>query len=134
MCRTLVDGDRQFSDEQIRKLIERNAVIGMALDAWMLQPGWIIGKTSRDVVSITTVADHVDHICQLAGDCAHVGIGSDLDGGFGTEQCPRELDSIADLHKLAPILESRGYSSADIDNIFFGNWFRFFSEALPNET
>ena len=131
MCRALVPGDRQFSNEQLRRLIERDAVVGMALDAWMLHPGWVIGQTKPEVVSIAAVADHVDHICQLAGNARHIGIGSDLDGGFGTEQTPREVNSIADLHKLNAILAKRGYTDADIDGIFFGNWLRFFSEALP---
>jgi membrane dipeptidase len=131
MCRALVPGDRQFSDEQIRRLIERDAVIGMALDAWMLRPGWVIGQTSPAELSLTAVADHIDHICQLAGNTRHVGIGSDLDGGFGTEQVPGDVDSIADLQKLGAILGARGYSDADIDAIFHGNWLRFFTEALP---
>ena len=133
MCRALVPGDRQYSDEQIRRLIERDAVIGMALDAWMLHPGWVAGQTSCEAVSIEAVADHVDHVCQLAGNTRHVGIGSDLDGGFGHEQCPRELKSITDLHKLEAVLAGRGYGNADIDAIFFGNWLRFFGEALPAE-
>jgi membrane dipeptidase len=131
MCRRLVPGDRQFSDQQLRLLIQRDAVIGMALDAWMLQPGWVIGQADRSRVTLNAVADHIEHICQLAGDATHVGIGSDLDGGFGTEQCPCDVDSIGDLHKLQPILESRGFNSNDIDAIFFGNWLRFFKRALP---
>lgn len=131
MCRSLVPADRQFSDEQIRQLIQRDAVIGMAMDAWMLHPGWIIGQTDPHVVSLDAVVDHIDHICQIAGDCTHVGIGSDLDGGFGTEQCPRDLNSIADLHTLEGILASRGYSETDIEGIFYGNWLRFFTDALP---
>jgi membrane dipeptidase len=130
-CRALVPGGRQFSDEQIRLLIARGAVIGAALDAWMLAPGWVIGQTSRDVVDLDAVADHIDHICQLAGNCRHAAIGSDLDGGFGTEQTPTGLDSIADLQKLATTLDTRGYSSDDIDAIFHGNWLRFFRTYLP---
>lgn len=131
MCRALVPADRQFSDEQIKALIDRGAVIGMACDSWMLYPGWKIGQTSNTVTSLQTVADHVDHICQLAGNTLHVGIGSDLDGGFGTEQTPVDLNTIADLQKLDGILMSRGYTEADIDGIFHGNWLRFFSESLP---
>jgi membrane dipeptidase len=131
MCRALVPGDRQFSDEQIKRLIERGGVIGMALDAWMLYPGWIIAKTTPEVVSLEAVADHVDHICQLAGATRHVGIGSDLDGGFGTEQVPRDMNSIFDLQKLDGILRRRGYSDPDVEGIFYGNWLRFFGEALP---
>lgn len=131
MCRALVPEDRQFSDEQIRALVTRNAVIGMALDAWMLYPGWKVGQTANAVVSLASVADHVDHVCQLAGNARHVGIGSDLDGGFGAEQAPHDLGSIAGLQKLDDILQSRGYSDTDVDNIFHGNWLRFFSESLP---
>jgi membrane dipeptidase len=131
MCRALVPADRQFSDDQIRALLERNAVIGMALDAWMLYPGWKVGQTSNEVVSLADVANHVDHVCQIAGNAKHVGIGSDLDGGFGTEQTARDLGSIAGLQKLDGVLKSRGYSDADVDGIFYGNWLRFFAENLP---
>ena len=130
-CRALVPAQRQFSDEQIRRLLERGAVIGVALDAWMLHPGWEIGKTSPEVVDLNAVADHIDHICQLAGDHRHVGIGSDLDGGFGSEQVPSGLRTIADLQKIGVLLASRGYADEAINDIFFGNWLRFFREHLP---
>jgi membrane dipeptidase len=133
-CRALVAGDRQYSDEQIKLLIERGAVIGVALDAWMLHPpGWQRGQTPREAVTLQNVADHIDHVCQLAGNTDHVGIGSDLDGGFGTEQSPLEIDTIADLQKLGSILSSRGYSQADIEKIFHGNWLRFFIANLPKK-
>ena len=131
-CRALVPGDRQFSDDQIRRLVARDAVIGVALDAWMLYPGWKIGETSREVVALDAVADHVDHICQLAGNARHVGIGSDLDGGFGTEQTPTGIDTIADLQKLAGMLSNRGYSEEHIDAVFHGNWLGFFQRHLPD--
>ncbi len=131
-CRALVPGDRQLTDEQIKLLIERGAVIGAALDAWMLYPGWIRGQTKPEVVGLDAVADHMDHVCQLAGNCRHAAIGSDLDGGFGTEQTPRDLDTITDLQKLNDILAKRGYSEPDLNAIFHGNWLRFFSRALPD--
>ena len=106
-CRALVPGDRQLTDWQIRQLIARNAVIGAALDAWMLYPNWKRGETRPEVVGLTAVADHIDHVCQLAGNAKHFAIGSDLDGGFGTEQTPRDLNTIVDLLRLAPILSSR---------------------------
>ncbi len=130
-CRVIVPDGRQFSDEQIRLLIERDAVIGAALDAWMRAPGWVIGKTSRDVVRLEAVADHIDHVCQLAGDSRHAAIGSDLDGGFGTEQTPVGMDRISDLQDLAEILARRGYSVAAINGVFHGNWLRFFLKNLP---
>lgn len=131
-CRALVNHQRQFSDEQFKALIERGAVIGSVFDAWMLYPpGWVRGETVREEsgVTIATVVDHVDHLCQLAGNARHCGIGSDLDGGFGTQQCPQDLDTIADLQKLPEIFASRGYSAEDIEGLFHGNWLRFLNEA-----
>jgi membrane dipeptidase len=129
-CRALVPGQRQFSDEQLRRLFERGGVVGIAFDAWMMYPGWVRGTTSREVVSIGAAVDHVDHLCQLAGNDQQVAIGSDLDGGFGTEQTATGLDSIADLQRLAPLLADRGYSDQSIAGIFGGNWLRFFREHL----
>ena len=133
-CRALVPGDRQFSDEQLQLLIRRDAVIGTAFDAWMLYPGWKRGETPPAVVSMEAAADHLDHICQLAGSARHCAFGTDLDGGFGAEQTPGDLDTISDIHKLEAILSRRGYSDSDIDAIFFCNWLRFFSQALPQTT
>jgi membrane dipeptidase len=131
--RKLVPGDRQYSDEQIKLLVQRNAVIGAVCDSWQLVPNYKRGDTPREAVTLSNVADTIDYICQLAGNTNHVGIGSDLDGGFGTEQSPLETDTIADLQKLGPILLSRGYSAADVEKIFHGNWLRFFRENLPKE-
>lgn len=130
-CRSLVPHNRQFSDEQIRELINRGAVIGAAFDAWMLAPGWERGVSTPQSAGVTleTVVDHIDHICQIAGNARHVGIGSDLDGAFGTEQCPADLDTIADLQKLPAVLKKRGYSELDIEGIICGNWIRFLKHA-----
>jgi membrane dipeptidase len=129
--RHFVPGDRQLSDEQVKELIRRGAVIGSAFDAWMMYPGWVRGRTSPEVVGIEAIADHIDRVCQLAGNARHAALGTDLDGGFGTEQTPRDLDTITDVHKLEEVLARRGYSEADIDGIFYGNWLRFFGESLP---
>jgi membrane dipeptidase len=131
--RTLVPHNRQLSDEMFRALIARGAVVGVALDAWMIVPGWERGKTTPQSSGATLahLADHIDHFCQLAGNARHVGIGSDLDGAFGTEQTPQDLDSIADLQKLTAILVARGYSQEDIEGIFSGNFIRFLRTALP---
>jgi membrane dipeptidase len=126
-CRALVNHNRQFSDDQIKLIIERGGVIGAAFDAWMLYPNWIRGKTTpKDAgVILETVVDHIDHICQLAGNSDHVGIGTDLDGAFGKEQCPDDLETIADLQKLPDIFRSRGYTEPDILKIMAGNWIEF---------
>lgn len=130
-CRALVPHHRQFSDDQLRELIHRGAVVGVALDAWMLTSNWVRGRSTpaSEDVSLENVADHIDHICQLAGNARHVGIGSDLDGAFGTEQSPKDIDTIADLQKLVPILTGRGYSSEDIQRICSQNWIEFFQQA-----
>ena len=131
-CRSLVPAQLQVNDEQIRALVKRDAVIGAAFDAWMLFPDWIRGETTPQSsgVSLENLADHVDHICQIAGSSRHCGIGSDLDGGFGTEQTPRDLDTIADIQKLVAIFERRGYSREEIEGIMHGNWLRILREAL----
>jgi len=130
-CRALVPGQRQFSDEQIRRLTARGGILGLAFDAWMMYPNWERGVTNRAVVSLAATVDHVDHICQLTGDDTHVAIGSDLDGGFGTEQTPTGLDTIADLQQLATLLADRGYTDSSVQRIFHGNWLRYFEEHLP---
>jgi membrane dipeptidase len=131
-CRALVPGQRQFTDRQIGLIVERGGVIGVACDAWMLYPGWIKGSTKPDVVSMDALADHVDHICQVAGTSLHAAIGSDLDGLYGTEQTPHDLQRISDLQKLETILSRRGYSEEDVERVLFGNWLRFFASSLPS--
>ncbi len=130
-CRALVPHDRQFTDEQIQALIARGAVIGMPLDAWMMVPDWVPKKTTPQECNLTleVMIDHMDHVCQLAGNANHVGIGTDLDGGFGTEQCPMDLDTIADLQKLPEMLSRRGYSDADIEKIMYRNFVDFLLRA-----
>lgn len=131
-CRALANWNRQFTDEQIKELVARGAVIGMAFDAIMMVHGWAHGRSRPEEfdLRIEKICEHIDHICQLAGSSANIGIGTDLDGGFGTEQTPMDLDSIADLTKLDGLLRARGYSQADLDGIFYGNYLRFLKENL----
>jgi membrane dipeptidase len=131
-CRALVNANRQFSDEQIGLLANRGAVIGVALDAWMLYPGWRKGETSPDVLSLDAVADHVDHIRKVTGSIRHVAIGSDLDGNFGSEQTPGDCKSIEDLERLSEILTDRGYKQDEVDAVFYKNWTDFFKQNLPS--
>ncbi|TWR26043.1 peptidase M19 [Mucilaginibacter achroorhodeus] len=130
-CRALVNHNRQYSDEMIRALINRGAVIGAALDAWMMVPGWVRGQSDPKQMNcnLEVMADHIDHICQIAGNALHVGMGTDLDGAFGREQCPYDLETIADLQKVPGILLKRGYSQTDIENMMYGNWLRFLRNA-----
>ncbi|HEV8081581.1 MAG TPA: membrane dipeptidase [Chitinophagaceae bacterium] len=129
--RSLVNHNRQFSDDQIKALIERGAVIGGALDAWMMVPNWVRGKSSPKEMNcnLETIIDHFDHICQLAGNALHIGIGTDLDGGYGREQCPYDIETIADLQKLPSLFYKRGYTKEDVENIMHGNWLRFLRNA-----
>ena len=130
-CRALVNHNRQFSDEMIKILIERGAVIGAAFDAWMIVPDWIRGKSLPEQMNcnIEKILDHTDHICQLAGNALHVAIGTDLDGGYGKEQSPFDVETIADLQVIPSMLSKRGYSNTDIENIMHGNWLRFLRRA-----
>ena len=128
-CRALVPNQRQFDDSQIRAIIERNGVIGAACDNWMIRPGWVRGGKDNERVTLKDVVDHIDHICQLAGNCQHAAIGSDLDGGFGLEQSPSDLDTITDLQKLTEIFANRGYTESDITAIMHGNWLRLLRSA-----
>jgi membrane dipeptidase len=122
-CRALVPHNRQFSDDQIKALIDRGAVIGAAFDAWMLVPNWIRGKTTPQSAGLTLdrVVDHLDHVCQIAGNARHVAIGSDLDGAFGIEQTPADVQTIADLARIPERLRARGYSDADVTAVAHGN-------------
>jgi membrane dipeptidase len=126
-CRSLAHWNRQFSDDQIRELVRRGAVIGMAFDAIMMVDGWAHHRSKPQdfQLRIERICDHIDHICQLAGHARAVGIGSDLDGGFGTEQTPMDLDSIADLQSLSGLLSARGYSTQDVEGILHGNFIEF---------
>jgi len=130
-CREMVPDQRQLTDAQIKRLISRGAVIGSALDAWMLYPGWVRGTTTPENSGVTmaTYVDHIDRVCQLAGNTQHAAIGTDLDGGFGTEQTPADLDTIADLQRVPDLLRKRGYKDLDIEGIMYANWVRFFKKA-----
>ena len=130
-CRSLVPNPRQLTDEQIQRILARGGVIGTALDTWMMKPGWVRGETTPDAadVRLEHMIDHIDHVCQLAGNAKHAAIGTDLDGGFGREQSPRDLDTIADLQRVPDLLRQRGYDQAAVEGIMFGNWVRFFREA-----
>lgn len=130
-CRALVNHNRQFSDEQFKEIISRGAVIGMPMDAWMMVPGWVRGESTplNKNVTLNTLIDHLTHICEIAGNTNHVGLGTDLDGGFGREQCPSDMETIADLQKLPELLLTRGFSDGDILKFCHQNWLNFLEKA-----
>ena len=120
-ARALVPGERQLSDEQIRRLAERDGVVGVVLFNGFLKPDY--AKTDpKESVRLEAMIAHIDHICQLLGNAEHVGIGSDLDGGFGREAVPAEIDTVADLAKIPSALAERGYDDEAIARIMGGNW------------
>jgi len=121
-CRALCDHDRQLDDKQIKALVDRGGVIGTAFDDWMLSSLWDPQAQDNSGITLETVVDHIDHVCQVAGNAGHAAIGSDLDGGFGKEQAPADIDTIADMQKIPAILDQRGYSTQDIAAIMHGNW------------
>ncbi len=131
-CRALVDDPRQLSDEQIKAIAQRGAVMGVAFDIWMGVPNWKRGTTThadRHDANLNALADHVDHTCQLLGTVRHTGIGTDLDGGYGNEQTPADLDTIADLSKFIAILRDRGYSEDDLERICHRNFIELLERA-----
>lgn len=129
--RKIVPNQRQLADDQIRRLVDRGAVIGGMLDCWAMDIRFIdmVSDPWQLDIRLAQLVDHWDHICQIAGNSRHVAIGSDLDGIFGTEQSPWDMNSIADLQKFEAILTDRGYKDEDIDNIFSQNWLRFLRNA-----
>jgi membrane dipeptidase len=129
--RKIVPNQRQLTDDQIKQLIQRGAVIGGMLDCWAMDIRFIdtVSDPWQLDIKLEHLVDHWDHICQIAGNANHIAIGSDLDGIFGTEQSPWDVNSIADLQKFEAILTKRGYSAPDIENIFSQNWLRFIRKA-----
>jgi membrane dipeptidase len=131
-ARTICDWQRQFSDDQIKAVIERGGVLGVALDIIMMQNGYVRGL-SKNEATLEQAVDQICHVRDLAnGSIANIGIGTDLDGGYGCEQTPADLNKYRDVHKLAPLMQSRGFSDEEIQAVFYGNWLRFFEEVLPS--
>ena len=128
--RALVEGDRQLSDWQIQQIAKRDGVIGMLIFNFLIKPRGTKNKSKQDV-TLKDLVHHIDHICQLVGSADNVGIGSDLDGGFGVTTIPAELETISDLPKLATALSAEGFSDTDINKIMSENWMRFFTQNLP---
>jgi membrane dipeptidase len=129
--RAFVPSARQLSDSMIRALVERDGVIGIVPWNRFLRPN-LVSSDSKQAVSIQDVAMAVDHICQAAGDAAHVGLGSDFDGGLGAEATPEGMETVADLRKVSEALAERGYADADVAAVMGGNWLRVLRAALPS--
>ncbi len=127
-CRALSEPrDRYLSDAMIKAVVERDGVIGIVPCNPMLVPQWDGVKAS---VGLDAVVRHIDHICTLAGSTRHVGLGSDFDGGFGSETIPAGLERWGDLPQIGAALASDGWSDADIRAVLGGNWRRWLAQAL----
>ncbi|MDO8755640.1 MAG: membrane dipeptidase [Anaerolineales bacterium] len=126
------NSNRHFSDRIIEGIIARDGVVGVVPFNSYLKVGWVSGKNPRSEVPLQVVANHMDHICQLAGDSLHAGIGSDFDGGFGLQSVPPEIDTVADLQNLVSLLKALSYSETDISNILGGNWLARLKRDLPS--
>ena len=135
MCRALFPNMRALPDDLLGAIVRRDGVVGLMMSANQMyleeKHGPIEGKAKRPVITLEDFADHVDHVCGIAGDSRHVAIGADTDGQGGRAGAPREIDSVVDYHKLVPVLERRGYSAEDVANVMYRNWQRFFEAALP---
>ena len=123
------NSNRFLSDDVIHELISREGVIGIVPYNHHLVWEWNY-PADKDAITLDAVIAQIDHICQLAGDAKHVGIGSDFDGGFGMQSTPAEIDTIADLQKLAPLLALKGFTNQDVENIMGGNWQRQLERSL----
>jgi len=133
-CAALIqgyEGNRQLSDDIIRRTIARDGVIGLVPFLAFLKNGWKISDGRKGFSLSDPYCAHIDHVCQLAGDAWHAAIGTDFDGGFGVESVPEDVDSIDDLQKLHPVLQDRGFVEAEIERIMNGNWLRFLEACLP---
>jgi membrane dipeptidase len=122
--------ERHMSDVALRSVAERGGVIGIMLQNEFLKDGWTLSD-GREAVAIGDVVAAIDHVCQVVGDAAHVGIGSDFDGGFGLEKVPKDLDTVADLRFIGDALNSRGFTSRDVEAILGGNWLNLLYRVLP---
>ncbi len=128
-CRRFVPTDRHLSDEMIRALVDRDGVVGVVLYNRFLDASWAPGDKAG--VRLDAVVRHIEHICEIAGDMRHVGIGSDLDGGFGRESIPAEMDSCTDLPLIGAALKHAGWRDDEVAGVLGGNWLRWLEQTLP---
>jgi len=125
-----IDSNRFLSDRVIIGLLERKGVIGVVPWNPFLKVGWT-KENSRDEVGLEHLVAHIDYICQLAGNADHVGLGTDFDGGFGLQSTPKEIDSIADMQKIIPLLLEKGYKEVDVEKIIGRNWLNVAHNIMP---
>ncbi len=125
--RAFVDSPRMLSDDMIRRIAQRDGVVGVIPFNVMLKAGW---KRDDPRLPLSRVVAAIDHVCQVVGHARAVGIGSDFDGGFGREAVPAEIESGADLPKIGAALAEHGFGDADVRAILKGNWLRVMRQVL----
>ncbi len=124
-------GERQLTDLAIRRLAERDGVIGVVPFNRFLKTDWV-STDPREQVTVDHLIAHIDAICQITGSACHAAIGTDFDGLFGWPDVPLEINTIADIQIVAARLLERGYTLEDVDRIFHGNWQRILERVLPS--
>lgn len=123
------DGNqRHLTDEAAREIARRGGVIGLNLFSAFLRPGLTPQKPGR--ATVDEALDHVEHLCGVAGHRRHLGLGSDMDGGFAASLLPEGIDAPMDLGKLSDGLARRGWSDAEIEGFAWRNWADFWSRAI----
>jgi membrane dipeptidase len=121
--RALLPTNRHLSDDTIKELAQRQGVMGLVLYNGFLEPGWLDNKQTP--VTLQHLERHAAYVANLVG-WEHLGIGSDLDGGVGLEESPLEIDTVADLYKIADVIPDHAK-----EKVLSGNWLRFLRRTLP---
>ena len=129
-CRQFVPTDRHLSDDMLRALFERGAVVGVVVFNKFLRHEWDKGHP-KHAVTLADAVRHIEHMCELAGNTTQVGIGSDIDGGFGVEGTPAELGDYGDLPRIGVALRDAGWQPEAINGVLGGNWLRWLETTLP---
>ncbi len=135
MCRSLVRGQRHLTDDVIRELIRRGGIIGLVFCHFFFDPAveWEALPCKKDYVAqygMEAMIPHVEHIGSLAGgSLENIAIGTDMDGGFGAELTPVDVDTIADVVEFGSVLRKAGYQKMETEGILSGNSLRFLRNA-----
>jgi membrane dipeptidase len=112
--RALCDHPRNLDDEQLDALAASGGVVQVTLVSFFLKAG-----KKESEVTLDDFLDHIDYAVQRMG-IAHVGIGSDFDGGGGVVGW-RDAGESANV--TAELLR-RGYDRAAIAALWGGNFLR----------
>jgi membrane dipeptidase len=125
-CRAITDptgkNQRHLTDEQVREIGRRGGVIGVNLFSTFVAAR--CAEAGRATINETI--GHIERVCELTGSAKHIGLGSDMDGGFAANRMPEGINRPRDYQRLAEALADRNWSDKDIDAFAAGNWMRVF--------